>query len=68
MQLADMVDPLDDDFCLGTVPLLTAWYTKCLENLIRQSPEQYWWVHRRWKGRPQNRHAIRRWKREQQAA
>ena len=68
MDLADIVDPLDPDFELGTVPLLTAWYTKCLEKLIRQSPEQYWWVHRRWKGMPQDRRVIRRWRREQQAA
>lgn len=68
MQLSDIVDPLDDDFAWGTIPLLTTWYTKCLENLIRQSPEQYWWVHRRWKGLPQDRRAIRRWRREQHVA
>ena len=68
LQLADIVDPLDHDFRWGTIPLLTAWYTKCLEDLIRQSPEQYWWVHRRWKGLPQDRRAIRRRRREQRAA
>jgi KDO2-lipid IV(A) lauroyltransferase len=68
MQLADTVDPLDHDFRWGTIPLLTAWYTKCLEDLIRQSPEQYWWVHRRWKGQPQDRRALRRRNREQRAA
>lgn len=68
MDVADVVDPLAENFELGTVPLLTAWYTKCLEDLVRQAPEQYWWVHRRWKGRPQNRRDIRRWQRAQQAA
>jgi KDO2-lipid IV(A) lauroyltransferase len=67
MDVAEITDPLADDFELGTVPLLTAWYTKCLEDLICQTPEQYWWVHRRWKGRPQDRRAIRRWQREQAA-
>ncbi len=68
MDVADVADPLDENFEMGTVPLLTAWYTKCLEDLIRQSPEQYWWVHRRWKGMPQDRRDIRRWQRAQQAA
>jgi KDO2-lipid IV(A) lauroyltransferase len=31
---------------------LTAAYTACLERLVRQWPEQYFWQHRRWKTRP----------------
>jgi len=31
---------------------LTQEYTRCLEQSIRRAPEQYWWVHRRWKHRP----------------
>ncbi len=31
---------------------LTQWYTHCFEQVIRRNPEQYWWVHRRWKGTP----------------
>ena len=68
MQIADVVDPQDADFAWGTIPLLTGWYTRCLEQLIRESPQQYWWVHRRWKGVPQDRRAIRRWQRERRAA
>ena len=45
-------DPRDPDFQLGSIPLLAQWYTDHLENLIRRSPEQYWWLHRRWKGEP----------------
>jgi len=45
-------DPRDPNFELGTVPLLAQWYTDHLENLIRRSPGQYWWLHRRWKGEP----------------
>ena len=45
-------DPRDPGFELGTVPLLAQWYTTHLENLIRRSPGQYWWLHRRWKGEP----------------
>jgi KDO2-lipid IV(A) lauroyltransferase len=45
-------DPGDANFELGSVPLLAQWYTNHLESLIRRSPGQYWWLHRRWKGQP----------------
>lgn len=45
-------DPRDPSFELGSIPLLAQWYTDHLENLIRRSPGQYWWLHRRWKGQP----------------
>jgi KDO2-lipid IV(A) lauroyltransferase len=47
-----IVDPREPGFELRTVPLLAQWYTDELENLIRKAPEQYWWLHRRWKGQP----------------
>jgi KDO2-lipid IV(A) lauroyltransferase len=45
-------DPCDPDFQMGSIPLLAQWYTTHLETLIRRSPEQYWWLHKRWKGQP----------------
>jgi KDO2-lipid IV(A) lauroyltransferase len=48
-------DPLEPGFALGSVQLLAQWYTDHLEHLIRRSPEQYWWLHRRWKGQPPRR-------------
>jgi KDO2-lipid IV(A) lauroyltransferase len=45
-------DPQDPNFELGSIPLLAQWYTDHLENLIRRSPDQYWWLHQRWKGQP----------------
>ena len=44
--------PAQENFELGSVPLLAQWYTNHLESLIRRSPGQYWWLHRRWKGQP----------------
>lgn len=42
------VDVLADD----TVESLTQRYTTVMEKIIRQCPEQYFWMHRRWKTRP----------------
>ena len=44
--IADPRDARDD---VGTVRDMTQWYTSQLEQSIRTAPEQYWWVHRRWK-------------------
>jgi len=44
-----MVDPREARGDIGTVRDLTQWYTSQLEQAIRTAPEQYWWVHRRWK-------------------
>jgi KDO2-lipid IV(A) lauroyltransferase len=37
---------------LQSVTELTAWYNQKLEEAIRLAPEQYWWLHRRWRGIP----------------
>ena len=34
---------------------ITATYTKAIERLARRCPEQYLWVHRRWKSKPRNK-------------
>jgi Kdo2-lipid IVA lauroyltransferase/acyltransferase len=44
---------------LGSVQSLTRWYNQCLEKIIRRYPEQYWWVHRRWKGEPPTKQKSR---------
>ncbi|MCG8585254.1 MAG: lysophospholipid acyltransferase family protein [Pirellulales bacterium] len=49
-------DPRDGEPHTQSVAGLTQWYTQQLEEIVREVPEQYWWVHRRWKGkRPQRR-------------
>lgn len=54
--LADCYDPAqpgEDD--LGGVTELTQWYNDVLEDEIRRSPEQYWWLHNRWREAPATR-------------
>ncbi|HXT60599.1 MAG TPA: lysophospholipid acyltransferase family protein [Pirellulales bacterium] len=59
MGLEASADPRSGDDCVKSVPRLTQWYTSHLESVIRRAPEQYWWLHRRWKD---NRPAKRRGK------
>ncbi len=39
---------------------LTAWYTNRIEDAIRRAPDQYWWLHRRWKERRKRRPSAAR--------
>ena len=50
---------LDPDELAGRDPVreLTLRYTQALERMVRLAPEQYFWVHRRWKSQPQPRRA-----------
>ena len=45
------------DPCEGSVNAvdITRQFTKALERVILKSPEQYFWVHRRWKSEPRPR-------------
>lgn len=40
-------------FSRENIRKITAWYTNQLENDIYKYPEQYFWLHRRWKTQPQ---------------
>jgi KDO2-lipid IV(A) lauroyltransferase len=46
--LARQVEIKPDD----TIETLTRRHVKILEGFIRQYPEQYYWLHKRWKTRP----------------
>ncbi len=50
---------IDPDTIDSTDPVgeITRRYTAALERMIRRAPEQYFWVHRRWKSLPQQRRA-----------
>lgn len=47
------IDPHDDPqgIC-SSVRTLTQWYNDQIGLAIQRSPEQYWWVHRRWRPKP----------------
>ena len=57
LSVLGIADPVDGGEHLSSVPALTRWYNQCLERIIRVFPEQYWWVHRRWREPPQRRNS-----------
>ena len=50
----EIIDPLDHDGP-DAVREITERYTQALERIVRLAPEQYFWVHRRWKSEPRQR-------------
>ncbi|MCS7238583.1 MAG: lysophospholipid acyltransferase family protein [Thermoguttaceae bacterium] len=52
LEVLGVFDPLRDSHVSADVPSITQWFTTVLEEEIRQHPEQYWWLHRRWKEQP----------------
>jgi KDO2-lipid IV(A) lauroyltransferase len=49
MELSAIADPRDVTPEVSGMRELTQWYTSELEKIVREAPEQYWWLHRRWK-------------------
>ncbi|MFO0908898.1 MAG: lysophospholipid acyltransferase family protein [Isosphaeraceae bacterium] len=48
----DVIMPSEWTGTPDDVRLITQRYTTALENVVRRSPEQYLWLHRRWKHQP----------------
>jgi KDO2-lipid IV(A) lauroyltransferase len=53
--LEDTILPEDYEDRPDATQAITLRYTQALERLIRRHPEQYFWLHRRWKSRPRVR-------------
>jgi KDO2-lipid IV(A) lauroyltransferase len=52
LRLEGMADPALGEPQTAGLREVSQWYTALLERSIRRAPEQYWWVHRRWRGEP----------------
>lgn len=53
--VADFIEPADYEGRPDAVKAMTERYTAALERVVRLAPEQYFWLHRRWKHQPQAR-------------
>jgi KDO2-lipid IV(A) lauroyltransferase len=49
MRQCACADPLAGGRECRGVREMTQWYSDWLETIIRAEPDQYWWLHRRWK-------------------
>jgi KDO2-lipid IV(A) lauroyltransferase len=49
MAMEALLDPATMDPDQKNVTSLTQWYSDVLEQIVRIAPQQYWWVHRRWR-------------------
>jgi KDO2-lipid IV(A) lauroyltransferase len=54
----DVIYPEDYAARADACRAITQRYTDALERLVRRHPEQYFWVHRRWKHQPQAKKAA----------
>ncbi len=48
----DVIEPSEWADAEDPIFYITARYNRAIEQMIRLAPEQYLWVHRRWKSRP----------------
>jgi KDO2-lipid IV(A) lauroyltransferase len=51
--VADVIRPEEYEDKPDAVAAITKRFTAALEQLVRRAPEQYFWLHRRWKHQPQ---------------
>ncbi len=53
-RIADIIRPEDWKAQPDPLYYITARYTRAIELMVRDAPEQYFWLHRRWKSRPRH--------------
>lgn len=66
LKLQAIADPRELAPKDATVTALAQWYHEQFELMIREAPEQYWWLHRRWKDKREKRRRERDARRAQQ--
>ncbi len=52
LRLEGVADPQQQHPATVNAQALSQWFTTLLEQAIRRAPQQYWWVHHRWRGEP----------------
>lgn len=58
IEIEDLVDPRDYAGSRNAVKDMTDRFTQAIERMVRRHPEQYFWLHRRWKHKPPERRAA----------
>jgi KDO2-lipid IV(A) lauroyltransferase len=58
LEIEDLIDPRDYAGTRNAVKVMTDRFTQAIERMVRRHPEQYFWLHRRWKHKPPDRRAA----------
>ncbi len=53
--LFGVVDPRAQEPVTAGVRSLTTWYSDRMGEMVLLAPDQYWWLHRRWRPKPEKR-------------
>jgi len=56
--VTDIIDPAEYTKDLDGAIAITQRFTTALERVVRMAPDQYLWIHRRWKTRPPEEHSA----------
>ncbi len=59
IELEDLILPHEWEAAEDPLYYITARYTRAIEMMVRKAPEQYLWVHRRWKSRPRHERELK---------
>jgi len=59
IEIEDLIDPRDYAGRRDAVPAITIRFTQAIERFARRHPEQYFWLHRRWKHQPPASRSVR---------
>jgi Kdo2-lipid IVA lauroyltransferase/acyltransferase len=54
LSVTDVIEPADWKDQPDPLFYVTARYNRAMEQMVRNAPEQYLWLHRRWKSRPRH--------------
>ena len=54
LDVGDIINPADWSDVDDPLFYITARYSRGIEMMVRRNPEQYLWMHRRWKSRPKH--------------
>lgn len=54
----NLLEPANTDDRKADITATTAAYTAEIENIIRQYPDQWMWIHKRWKTRPKGEPSL----------
>jgi len=60
LKIEDIIDPKEFESRSDAVLAITRRYSNALERAVRRNPDQYFWLHRRWKHQPTEGEGLKR--------